>query len=119
VPDVCATPDPLVTGLLVRGEASERVLADPTAEGGRRPTGRLEVDPSLRLVTATGRVHPRLFAVGFWTAGAQVAAFARPRTNAPFFRQNDALARELWSCLTGRAAGVPAGLADVAVAGAA
>jgi uncharacterized NAD(P)/FAD-binding protein YdhS len=119
VPDVCATPDPLVTGLLVRGEASERVLADPTAGGGKRPTGRLEVDPSLRLVTATGRVHPRLFAVGFWTAGAQVAAFARPRTNAPFFRQNDALARELWSCLTGRAAGVPAGLADVAVAGAA
>jgi hypothetical protein len=51
------------------------------------------------LVTAAGAVHPRVFAVGFWTAGAQVAAFARPRTNAPFFRQNDGLARELWRTL--------------------
>jgi uncharacterized NAD(P)/FAD-binding protein YdhS len=100
-PDICATPDPLVTGLLLRGEAGERVLVDPTADGGVRSTGRLDVDPSLRLVTASGDVHPRLFAVGFWTAGAQVAAFARPRTNAPFFRQNDALARDLWSCLAG------------------
>jgi hypothetical protein len=96
VPDVSATTDPLVTGLLVRGEGRERVLPDPEATGGRRRTGRLDVDPSLRLVTATGMAHSRLFAAGYWTAGAQVAAFARPRTNAPFFRQNDALARELW-----------------------
>ena len=60
------------------------------------------------MVTASGGVQPRLFAVGFWTAGAQVAAFARPRTNAPFFRQNDALARRLWTGLVGtRAAAVP------------
>jgi len=30
-----------------------------------------------------------------------VAAFARPRTNAPFFRQNDTLARDLWRSLAG------------------
>ena len=98
-PDVTATPDPVLTGLLLRGEAAERVLPDPSLEGGARSTGKLDVDPSLRLVTAAGAVHPRVFAVGFWTAGAQVAAFARPRTNAPFFRQNDGLARELWRTL--------------------
>ena len=72
------------------------------------PTGRLHVDAAQRVVDALGQPQDRLFAVGFWTSGAQVAAFARPRTNAPFFRQNDALARELWSCLAvGRAAAVP------------
>ena len=107
-PDVRATPDELVTALLARGEATERVLPDPTAPEGARRTGKLDVDPTLRVVTASGGVQPRLFAVGFWTAGAQVAAFARPRTNAPFFRQNDALARRLWTGVVGsRAAAVP------------
>jgi uncharacterized NAD(P)/FAD-binding protein YdhS len=111
-PDVRATPDPLVTGLLARGQAAERVLPDPTAPEGARRTGKLDVDRSLRVVTASGEVQPRVFAVGFWTAGAQVAAFARPRTNAPFFRQNDALARTLW-------AGVAGSPAALSVAGAA
>ncbi|MGY1631362.1 FAD/NAD(P)-binding protein [Geodermatophilus sp. SYSU D01186] len=100
-PDVTATPDPVVTGLLGRGEARERVLADPGAAAGVRGTGRLDVDADLRVVTASGEPHPTIRAAGFWTAGAQVAAFARPRTNAPFFRQNDALARDLWHTLTG------------------
>lgn len=111
-PDVAATTDPVVAGLLARGEARERVLADPGAGPGGRRTGRLDVDPSLRLVTATGAAHPRLFAAGYWTAGAQVAAFARPRANAPFFRQNDALARELWRGLRA-APGVPERAGDV------
>jgi hypothetical protein len=34
-----------------------------------------------------------------------VAAFARPRTNAPFFRQNDALARELWRSVSAQGSG--------------
>ncbi|SDE57492.1 FAD-NAD(P)-binding [Blastococcus fimeti] len=106
-PDVRATPDALVTALLARGEATERVLPDPGAPSGARRTGRLDVDPSLRVVAASGAVQPRLFAVGFWTAGAQVAAFARPRTNAPFFRQNDALARALWSSVTEPATALP------------
>jgi hypothetical protein len=76
------------------------VLADPAAGGGVRSTGRLHVDAEQRVVSATGQPQDRLFAVGFWTSGAQVAAFARPRTNAPFFRQNDALARRLWRVLT-------------------
>jgi hypothetical protein len=107
-PDVAATPDAVVAGLLRRGEARERVLADPAA-GRTRRTGRLDVDVAGRLVTADGTPHPRVSAVGFWTAGAQVAAFARPRTNAPFFRQNDALARDLWRRLTAGADPVLAG----------
>ncbi|SDC71144.1 FAD-NAD(P)-binding [Geodermatophilus telluris] len=87
-PDVAVTPDPLVGGLLQRGEAA-----------GRGRGGRLHVDAAQRVVDAAGTPHPRLFAAGYWTSGAQVAAFARPGTNAPFFRQNDALARALWGVL--------------------
>jgi uncharacterized NAD(P)/FAD-binding protein YdhS len=105
-PSVAATPDPLVSSLLVRGVAAEKVLADPAAPGCARNTGRLHVDADQRVVDATGVAQDRLFAVGFWTSGAQVAAFARPRTNAPFFRQNDALARRLWRALV--PAAVPA-----------
>ncbi|MEU2349117.1 FAD/NAD(P)-binding protein [Modestobacter sp. NPDC049651] len=88
-PAVAATPDPLVSSLVTRGVAAEKVLGD-------HGTGRLHVDAAQHVVDAVGRPQKRLFAVGFWTSGAQVAAFARPRTNAPFFRQNDALARSLW-----------------------
>jgi uncharacterized NAD(P)/FAD-binding protein YdhS len=98
VPAVTATPDQLVSSLLTRGVASEKTVGEGIG------TGRLAVDAGQRVVSATGQVQDRLFAVGFWTSGAQVAAFARPRTNAPFFRQNDALARRLWLALTGRAA---------------
>ena len=101
-PAVSATPDQLVSSLVTRGVAAEKTVA------GGIPTGRLHVDPAYRVVSATGQPQDRLFAVGFWTSGAQVAAFARPRTNAPFFRQNDALARRLWQAVTGRA--------DVAIA---
>jgi uncharacterized NAD(P)/FAD-binding protein YdhS len=101
-PAVSATPDLLVTSLVTRGVAAEKLIEDPS--GGVRSTGRLSVDASQRVVGATGQAQERLFAVGFWTSGAQVAAFARPRTNAPFFRQNDALARRLWQAVTGRAA---------------
>ncbi|WP_448628399.1 FAD/NAD(P)-binding protein [Geodermatophilus sp. URMC 64] len=99
VPDVTGTPDPLVTRLLLRGTGTEKLLADPSA-GGSRGTGRLHVDAEHRVVSATGTPQQRLFAAGYWTSGGQVAAFARPRTNAPFFRQNDALARTLWRGLT-------------------
>jgi uncharacterized NAD(P)/FAD-binding protein YdhS len=109
VPDVTGTPDPLVTRLLLRGSGAEKVLPDPTGDGGRG-TGRLHVDAEHRVVDATGRSQPRVFAAGYWTSGGQVAAFARPRTNAPFFRQNDALARTVWRQLTA----VPAQVGEVA-----
>jgi uncharacterized NAD(P)/FAD-binding protein YdhS len=109
VPDVTGTPDPLVTRLLLRGTGAEKVLPDGPGDGARG-TGRLHVDAEHRVVDATGRAQPRLFAAGYWTSGGQVAAFARPRTNAPFFRQNDALARTLWRQLTA----VPAQVGEVA-----
>jgi hypothetical protein len=98
VPAVSATPDPLITSLLTRGAGAEKTVGTGTG------TGRLHVDAGQRVVDATGQAQERLFALGFWTSGAQVAAFARPRTNAPFFRQNDALARRLWQSLPDRAA---------------
>ena len=107
-PDVRATPDALVTALLARGEATERVLPDPTAPGVPGGPGSWTSTRRCGWSPPRGDVQPRVFAVGFWTAGAQVAAFARPRTNAPFFRQNDALARELWAGVVGsRAAALP------------
>jgi hypothetical protein len=56
-------------------------------------TGKLLTDPELRVVTASGAPHPRRFAVGTFTNRPAAGAFARPRTNAPSFRQHDALAR--------------------------
>jgi uncharacterized NAD(P)/FAD-binding protein YdhS len=106
LPDVTGTPDPLVTRLLLRGAGTEKVLPDEAAATGRG-TGRLHVDAEHRVVDATGRPQPRLFAAGYWTSGGQVAAFARPRTNAPFFRQNDGLARTVWQALTAVPAAVP------------
>jgi uncharacterized NAD(P)/FAD-binding protein YdhS len=107
-PDVTGTPDPLVTRLLLRGSGAEKVLSDPVS--GPHGTGRLHVDADHRVVDAAGRAQPRLFAAGYWTSGGQVAAFARPRTNAPFFRQNDALARTVWRQLSA----VPARVGEVA-----
>lgn len=98
-PDVAATDDRLLVDLLRRGVGADLVVSDD--KGYRWGAGRLHVDAQRRVVDVEGRAHPRLFAVGYWTAGGQVAAFARPGTNAPFFRQNDALARSLWSVVTG------------------
>ncbi|KQS58470.1 hypothetical protein ASG36_10395 [Geodermatophilus sp. Leaf369] len=84
--DVGRTTDPLLRALLARGVAAEQA-----------GSGRLHVDAGFRLVSAQGVPSTRVSAVGFWTSGAQVAAFARPGTNAPFFHQNDALAAALWS----------------------
>ncbi|SDN78407.1 FAD-NAD(P)-binding [Klenkia soli] len=84
--DVRATTDPLLRALQARGTAAEQP-----------GTGRLHVDAGHRLVSATGGSAERVHAVGFWTSGAQVAAFARPRTDAPFFHQDDHVAQELWA----------------------
>ena len=51
------------------------------------------------MITASGQPHPRRFGLGFYSTERAVAAFARPRTNAPAFRQNDATARALLATL--------------------
>jgi len=57
-------------------------------------TGKVVVaTKALHLVDAAGRAHPRRHALGNFTSRPAAGAFARPRTNAPAFRQNDAVAR--------------------------
>ena len=51
--------------------------------------------PRLRVVRADGTDHPRRHALGVFTSRPAAGAFARPRTNAPAFRQNDAVARTI------------------------
>ncbi|MGW6731842.1 FAD/NAD(P)-binding protein [Streptomyces sp. NPDC055013] len=93
------TEDPLLRDLHRAGALTEEVIADPTHA---HRSGLLAVsaadghvlDPSL------GGTHPRRIALGAPTNSRAVAAFARPRTNAPAFRQNDAVARALLCALS-------------------
>ncbi|MFC7304455.1 FAD/NAD(P)-binding protein [Streptomyces monticola] len=109
------TADPLLRRLRQSGGISEEVLtdADPgadthTGSGARHRTGRIRTDPGDgRLYTPEGP-HPRRLALGAPTTGRAVAAFARPRTDAPAFRQNDTTARTLLRALDRMAAQLPA-----------
>ncbi|MFE9312105.1 FAD/NAD(P)-binding protein [Streptomyces sp. NPDC006706] len=110
-PDLDNTQDPLLRHLHRTGELTEEVIADPayTHRSGRftvSPADDHVVDPRL------GRPHPRRIALGAPTNSRAVAAFARPRTDAPAFRQNDAVARALLrtlgsGALTGQSGGGP------------
>ncbi len=74
----------------VGGEAVElRATVDSSAK--------LAVDGTSRILDRNNTAHPRRFAAGPWVAGHNwSAAFPRPpRTNAGFFRHNDALAAEI------------------------
>jgi hypothetical protein len=85
------TGNELLRSLYESGDATPEVL-----QGPRHETGRHLVTPAdLRLVDSEGRPHPRRFALGAPTSVVAVAAFARPHTNAPAFRQNDTVARAI------------------------
>ena len=59
-------------------------------------TSQLQVDPvTAQVILPDGRTHPRRFAIGDFASGPAAAAFARPRSNARIFRQNDAIARQI------------------------
>ncbi|TWP50499.1 adenylate cyclase [Lentzea tibetensis] len=77
------TADPVLRGLHATGEVTEG------------PGGLVRVSPDGRLIGENGQEHRHRFALGPYTTGRAYAAFARPRTNAPAFRQNDATAREV------------------------
>ncbi len=100
------TEDPLLDGLFRAGELAEEVVADPeyTHRSGLLTIGLGDgrvLDPSLGGPgDAAGAPHPRRTALGPHTNGRAFAAFARPRTNSPGFRQNDAAARALLNALT-------------------
>ncbi|MBX9363259.1 FAD/NAD(P)-binding domain-containing protein [Streptomyces sp. WAC04114] len=93
------TEDPLLRDLYREGALAEEVIADPTHTHRSgllvvAPTDGHVLDPSL------DSPHPRRIALGAPTNSRAVAAFARPRTNAPAFRQNDAVARALLRALS-------------------
>jgi hypothetical protein len=83
------------SGLLRGLDGVEELLVDG---GYSVRTGLLRIAPDGRLITPAGP-HPRRFGLGFYSTERAVAAFARPRTNAPAFRQNDVTARALLATL--------------------
>jgi hypothetical protein len=102
--------DELVRTLVARGEGVEETLLDEDdAGGGGISTGRLMVSAEhLRLLDHAGRPHQRRLALGAHTNRSPAGAFARPRTNAPAFRQNDAAARAVLTQLAALDTTVPA-----------
>ncbi|WP_033818803.1 FAD/NAD(P)-binding domain-containing protein [Kitasatospora sp. MBT63] len=104
---VARTTDPVLAGLYRTGRLTEEEVRD---DGHHYRSGLIVtaasdgriLDPALG-----GAPHPRRTALGPPTNGRSQAAFARPRTDAPAFRQNDAAARALLRALVGAAA-VPA-----------
>ncbi|MET0910926.1 MAG: GNAT family N-acetyltransferase [Ilumatobacteraceae bacterium] len=100
---VSRTTDEMLRRLRDRGDVVEEVVAD---EGGwRRNTGKVLVTGAdLRVVRADGTAHPRRHALGVFTSRPAAGAFARPRTNAPAFRQNDTVARSVLRTITANTA---------------
>ncbi|MFJ8630214.1 FAD/NAD(P)-binding protein [Streptomyces sp. NPDC093568] len=98
-PSLEHTEDPLLRDLHRAGALAEEVIADPTHT---HRSGLLAVSPGDGHVVdpSLGAAHPRRIALGAPTNSRSVAAFARPRTDAPAFRQNDAVARALLHALT-------------------
>jgi uncharacterized NAD(P)/FAD-binding protein YdhS len=86
------TADPLLRSLAAAGDV-------------RDVDGMVSVDPAdSRVVDATGTPHARRFALGPYTTSTAYAAFARPNTNAPNFRQSDVVARAILRFLAASAA---------------
>ena len=111
-PAVAASANSALRGLHTSGSGSEEALDVP---GGRAlSTGKLRVDSRHRVVDATGRAQPRIFAVGAGTSAWGAGAFSRPRSNASAFSTNDALARNLLAAAAEIAAAASAGVTEVA-----
>jgi hypothetical protein len=97
-PDVLATADPLLRGLLDSGAlaADELFAADGTSLGG----GQLKADSRCRAIRSDGSIQETLFLLGPSVSGsAGSSGFSRPHFNGPGFRQNDAVARDLLKLL--------------------
>ncbi len=77
--------------LIASATGIEQQLTD---EGHTFNSGRLVVAPGdARVVGQDAVGHPRRYAIGPFTTAPFVGAFARPRTDAVSFRENDAVAR--------------------------
>lgn len=84
-PALTDSANPLLRSL-VRGGIGREAATAP---------GRLETGPDHRVVRPDGSPYRTLWAIGAWTSELPIGAFARPRTDAPCFRRNDQLARDL------------------------
>ncbi|NKE59156.1 FAD/NAD(P)-binding protein [Lentzea sp. PSKA42] len=99
------TPDVVRANSLIEARLPTHVLsrtADPVLQSLRAlgdvsedDAGLVRVSAEGRLINDSGEEDPTRFAVGPYTTGKAYAAFARPNTNAPAFRQNDVLARAI------------------------
>ncbi|WP_158575970.1 FAD/NAD(P)-binding protein [Streptomyces corynorhini] len=95
--DLAGTADPLLGGLVAAGLARPHTAGTGAAAVA---TGALDVGADdLRVRTADGRAHPRLFAVGIPVEGVHwnTPIGARARADAEMFRQADILARSALS----------------------
>ncbi len=92
--DARAVTDPLVAGLLERGELSAQDVIDH--DGTHLGGGQLLADRHCRAVRPDGTAHPTRFLLGPSVSGsAGAAGFSRPGFNGAGFRQNDHVAREV------------------------
>ncbi|SDJ51481.1 FAD/NAD(P)-binding protein [Streptomyces indicus] len=102
-PSLTRTRDPLLHSLHTANALTEETLTDPTTPHPH-PTGLLKVTPTTAHVvdpSLSNGPHPRRIALGAPTNSRGIAAFARPRTDAPAFRQNDGVARGVLRILRG------------------
>ena len=92
-PSASRTADPLLAGLLRRGEIAEEILVDDDGTVLRN-TGEIRVRPADgALIDGTAGCTLRRFAIGPHTNVRVAGAFTRPGTNAQSLRYNDAVAR--------------------------
>ena len=89
--NIATSDNAALRSLLASGAGSEQVVSDAGYTGS---TGLILVGPNdSRVIRADGSPHPRRFAIGPFTSAPFVGAFARPRTDAVSFRENDRVAR--------------------------
>jgi predicted dinucleotide-binding enzyme/uncharacterized NAD(P)/FAD-binding protein YdhS len=92
-PSLAESTNPLLRDLVAGG--AEAAGGESVGRESASSPGTLDVDARHRVLGPDGTARERLWAVGPWTSELPIGAFARPRTNAPCHRRNDALAREL------------------------
>ena len=93
---VVRSANPVLASVHAEGTGTEQLLL---SADGTVSTGRLLVTDSHQVVGPGGVPHDQIFAVGPFTSAWGAGAFARPRSNAAPFRENDALARSVLQVL--------------------